>query len=202
MPRPRMFCVARRIATRLAGAAYLAALGVFLVLSLLGDSLLSPLSYFFTWDMFPAHYTESSKRVAVGVTVSGRHLQLHPAPYQQFYGGVYGDLTRVELERQGLYYLAAVDQTLKLKAAEESHDPITHVYLFERYWPAKFNYPADIYKAWSGIEKPGRPPAEPNAAHTAGREGRSAWRLVGEFDVGRPAPAENERENLRRGDRP
>ena len=179
---PRIVVRARQVVLWLGTLVYLAALGGFLIQSALGDPALFPLSYFFTWDMFPSYYSESSRRVAVGESKSGRHLQLHPSPREQYRGGLYGDLTRVELERRGFFYRAAVEQTLKANAKGALSDPIAHVFLFEKYRPAKFNYPADLYEAWSGTRRPDR----------------AAWRLVGEFDAASPdraahAPAEQPR---------
>ncbi len=150
----------------LAIALYLAALAGFLLQSALGDTGLFPASYFFTWDMFPSYYTESSRRAAVGRTASGRYLALHPSPFQQYRGGVHGDLTRVELERRGLFYPAAVEQTLQ-RSRPVANDPMQEVWLFEQYWPVKFNYPDDLYESWWGSRKPDR----------------RSWRQTGEFDV-------------------
>lgn len=164
----------RRAAATILAIAYLAALAGFLCLQALGDSGLAPLSYFFTWDMFPSYRSESFRRIAVGETASGKFVRVHPGPIQQCRGGVRGNLTRVELERRGFFYHAAIEQTLKTTVASRRNDPVRHVYLFERYWPAKFNYPPDLYKAWSGREKPNR----------------SYWRLIEEFDVSEARPGD------------
>lgn len=156
----------RRTAAWLAILLYLAAHAGFLLQSALGDSGLFPVSYFFTWDMFPSYYTESSRRVAVGRTESGKYLELHPTPFQQYRGGVKGDLTQVELERRGVFYPASVEQALQ-RSRHEVDDPVQQVWLFERFWPAKFNYPDDLYESWWGASKPDR----------------QRWRLVGEFNV-------------------
>lgn len=160
----------RRVAVAIGAAVYLATLAGFLFLNLIGDPVLFPLSYFFTWDMFPAHNTQSVRRVAVGRTRSGKLLQLHPSPHDQFRGGTAGDLTRIELESRGLFYRAAVEHTLRLCNVGRPADPVTHVYLFEKYWPVKYNYPADIYEAWAYAPKPDR----------------VTWRLFDEFDVAEP----------------
>ena len=148
-------------------AAYLAALGGFLLQSVLGDAAPFPLSYFFTWDMFPSHNTRSLRRVAVGRTAAGKYVQLHPSPFQQHRAGVHGDLTHVDLDARGLAYRDSVEQVVRLSGANRLFDPVTHVYLFEKYWPAKYNYPADLYEAWAGAPKPDR----------------VAWRRIDEFDV-------------------
>src|SRR5262245_12025516 len=83
--------------------AYLAATAWFLWEHALGDSVSHPIAYFFTWDMFPGYYTESLKRFAVGRTKAGQRLLLHPSPFEQFCGGIRGDLTRIDLERGGLF---------------------------------------------------------------------------------------------------
>ena len=156
----------KRALASLAIATYLAALAGFLLQSAVGDPGFFPVSYFFTWDMFPSYYTESSRRVAVGRTASGRYLELHPSPLQQYRGGVHGDLTRVELERRGVFYPAAVEQALN-RGHQDANDPLQQVWLFEQYWPTKFNYPDDLYASWWGSRKPER----------------RSWRLTGEFDV-------------------
>jgi hypothetical protein len=171
-PTPAFFAAPKRFGCVLATVAYLGALGGFLLQSALGDTAPFPLSYFFTWDMFPSHNTRCLRRVAVGLTAGGKYLQLHPSPYLQYRGGVHGDLTRVDLDARGFFYQPAVEQTLKLSAATFLPDPVTHVYLFEKSWPSKFNYPADLYQAWCGSPKPDR----------------VWWRLVTEFDVHPPAP--------------
>lgn len=148
-------------------AGYLAALAAFLVLQALGDSGLSPISYFFTWDMFPSYSTESVRRVAVGQTRSGKFVRLLPSPLQQVRGGVHGDLTRVDLERRRFFYRSTVEQTLKTTSANQQHDPVRHVFLFEEFRPVKFNYSDDLYKSWSGTQRPHR----------------TYWRLTEEFDV-------------------
>ena len=158
-------CIRRALAA-LAISLYLAALGGFLLQSALGDSGFFPVSYFFTWDMFPSYYTESSRRVAIGRTASGRYIELHPSPFQQYRGGVYGDLTHVDLERRGLFYRAAVEQTLQ-RSRRDAQDLVQQVWLFERFWPVKYNYPDDLYESWSASRKPDR----------------RCWRLVGEFEV-------------------
>ena len=156
----------RRTLAGLAIALYLATHAVFLLQGAVGDSGLFPASYFFTWDMFPSYYTESSRRVAVGRTASGRFVLLHPSPFQQYRGGVHGDLSHVELERRGLFYRAAVEQTLQ-RSPLDADDRVQHAWLFEQFWPVKFNYPDALYVSWFGARK----------------SDRRCWRLVGEYDV-------------------
>jgi hypothetical protein len=168
---PVFVCV-RRVVIGLGVVAYLGTLGEFLLQSALGDAAPFPLSYFFTWDMFPSHNTRCLRRVAIGQSAGGKYLQLHPSPYLQYRGGVHGDLTRVDLDARGFFYQPAVEQTLKLSDSTSRPDPVTHVYLFEKSWPSKFNYPADLFQAWSGSSKPER----------------VSWRLVSEFDVLPPGP--------------
>src|SRR5579872_454251 len=122
----------RRIAAAVAAAVYLFALAGFFFESVLGDSRFMPLSYFFKWDMFPAHESESVRRVAVGRTASGRYLQVIPSPLQQFRGGAHGDLTRIELDRRGVFNRAVIEQTLRATAASRSDDAIEQVFVFEK----------------------------------------------------------------------
>lgn len=152
-------------------AAYLGANVAFLALHAVGDGGLHPVSYFFTWDMFPSFYYESVRRVAVGKTAGGRFLQVHPGPFEQYRGGVRGDLTRVDLDRSGASFHVFAAQTARRTAGLHRRDPIVHIYLFERYWPEKFNLPPDLYEKWWGAPRPER----------------SSWRLREEFDVEAPS---------------
>ena len=166
--------VAMRVVSRVAVFAYLAVLAGFLLQGALGDSRFFPVSYFFTWDMFPSHNSQSFRRIAVGEMASGRYVQLYPSPREQFRRGAHGDLSRLDLDKRALFYRPVIEQTLSEYADRERDDPVRHVYLLEKYWPVKFNYPADLYEAWSGTPRPDR----------------VSWRLVGEFDAGvKEAPA-------------
>ncbi len=163
-----------RVVSRLAVFAYLATLGGFLLQSALGDSRFFPASYFFTWDMFPSHNSQSFRRIAVGETETGRFLQLYPSPREQFRRGARGDLSRLDLDKRAIFYRPVVEQTLTEYADREGDDPVRHVYLLEKFWPVKFNYPANLYEAWMGTPRPDR----------------VAWRLVGEFNAdAKQAPA-------------
>jgi hypothetical protein len=161
------FASAKRLASVVAAGVYLAALAGFLVQSVVGDTALFPLSYFFKWDMFPSHNTRSLRRVAVGLTAAGKFVELHPSPFEQYRGGVHADLARIELDGRGYFFRSTVEQIVSLTNASRPADPVMHVYLFEKSWPAKFNIPPDLYETWSGTPKPDR----------------AAWRLVVEFDV-------------------
>jgi hypothetical protein len=142
--------------------AYLSGTGYYLGLHILGDTAFHPIGYLFTWDMFPSFYTQSTRKVAVARTAEGKYLQVHPGPYEQFRGGVARDMTRVDIERSTPFFEQAVAQTLRRTAAADRDDPVVHVYLFEQYWPYKFNRPAS---------SPGE---------TAQRR---YWRLLKEYDV-------------------
>ncbi|MSR56295.1 MAG: hypothetical protein EXS05_01300 [Planctomycetaceae bacterium] len=167
MIRPTPTSVARRAAAVAFITAYLACTLWFAGGRLLGDGSATPAAYFFTWDMFLFHYTESLRRVAVGRTQSGKFVQLVPSGLLQYRGGVQGDLTRVDLDRAGGYYRAAVEHALHRAAATGDLDSIVHVELYEHYWPAKFNYPPEMYESWCGEPHPHR----------------RYWRLREEFDV-------------------
>ncbi len=168
-------CAPVRFRRFLAGvfiAIYAGSMGLFFAFYALGDVPQHPIAYFFTWDMFPGFFTESSRRIAVGKTQSGRYLQLLPGAYQQYRGGVNAALTHLDLEREGAVFRAAANRALELAADSCRQDPIVHVYLLERYWPDKFNYPAAQYEAWFGTAKPKR----------------HSWRLRDEFDVSLAPP--------------
>lgn len=147
-------------------AAYLAMTGQFMARQAVGDLDDGIPGYFFTWDMFPWHYVESSRRVAIGQTLSGRYVQIVPSGLQQFRGGVNGDLTRADLDRQGGFFRPMVERTLTNAAASDGADAVRHVWLVEQYWPARFNLPPDLYAAWAGTPRPER----------------RYWRVRDEFD--------------------
>jgi len=182
MPRRPVASVVKRVAAGAGAVVYLSAIAAFLFQSVVGDSAYFPLSYFFTWDMFPAHNTNSMRRVAVGKTAARKFVQLHPSPRDQYRQGVDRDFTRVDLEGRGFFYRPIVEKTLQTTGGGDSADPVTHVYLCERYWPAKFNYPAEMYEAWSGTPRPNR----------------TFWRVLEEFEV----PARHPAVDSPRGDGP
>lgn len=110
--------------------------------------------YAFTWDMYPHFATESRRRVALGETRSGRVLVLHPAAGQQFREGVQGDLTRVDLDRGGLWFAQVVEQTRQATEGERSADPLVRVWLCEQRWPVRYNLSDADYLRWWGASKP------------------------------------------------
>jgi hypothetical protein len=137
-------------------AAYLGTTLWYLGLYAWGDTGGHPLSYFFVWDMFPSHSSWSFRRVAVGQTASGRHLQIVPSGQQQFREGVRSDRTRVDLERGGAFFRSVAERTLEIASPELQSDPIVELQLYELSWPAKFNYAPDLYERWAGSPKPDR----------------------------------------------
>ena len=159
--------ILRRIGAALFVAAYLLATAGFLVLHALGDFRFGPLGYFFTWDMFPHPYTQTARRVALGRTESGRYVQLGPSPCEQYRGGVHSDLTRLDLDRRALFFRQTVDRTVAATTSQLAADPVRRVWLCEAWWPAKYNYPPDVYEAWAGTSRPDR----------------RYWRTIGEYDV-------------------
>lgn len=155
----------RRAVATIASALYLLVLAGFLVESVLGDNQFRPLSYFFKWDMFPAHESQSVRRIAVGRTASGHYAELIPSPLQQYRAGANSDLTRLDLDLRNVFNRPVIEETLR-RAAFRPGDPVEHVFIFEKYWPDKFNYPDNLYQTWWGAPKPNR----------------VGWRLLDEFD--------------------
>jgi hypothetical protein len=180
----------RRLAAVITITAFLGAHLAAFALYLVGDSLRHPVQYFFTWDMFPHHYSESVRRVAVGRTLSGRLVRLHPSLGQAFRAGVHQDMTRVDLDRRGVYFRAVVEQTRRAAAPRHRDDPIVRVFLFERYWPVKYNFNDAHYQDWTGQPKPwlNDPLAAPGQtpARDAWPPQRAYWRLREEYAVPEP----------------
>lgn len=161
--------IVRRVCAVAFIVAYLGVNAFFLARYAVGDVLPHPIAYFFTWDMFPGHYCESTRKVAVGRTEEGRFVQLVPGPLDQYREGTGGDLTRVDLDRTGRDFRRLAEHALQQSREIRSDEPIVHVYLFEKFWPNKFNLPDDLYQSYAGEPKPSR----------------HSWRLLGEFDTPR-----------------
>src|SRR5262245_7481583 len=113
----------RRALTVLGVVVYLCALGGFLLQSVIGDTALFPVSYFFKWDMFPSHNTRSLRRVAVGRTAAGRLLLLHPSSFEQYRAGGHGDLTLVETGSRGDFFPPALRHALPPDTAHRRTTP-------------------------------------------------------------------------------
>lgn len=137
-------------------AAYLGTTLGYLGIYAFGDTGGHPFSYFFVWDMFPAHTSWSFRRVAVGRTAAGRYLQVLPSGQQQFHEGVRRDRTRADLERSGAFFRPLAERTVEVASPALADDPIVELELYERFWPAKFNYDSDLYERWAGSPKPQR----------------------------------------------
>lgn len=148
-------------------ATYLTVNAFFLLRYAVGDVLPHPVAYFFTWDMFPGHYCESTRKIVVGRTEAGKYVQVVPGAADQYRDGAGGDLTRVDLDRTGRDFGRLAEHALQSARGAQSDDPIEHVFLFEHYWPNKFNLPEDLYASFAGEAKPDR----------------RFWRLREEFDV-------------------
>lgn len=137
-----------------------------------GDAGAHEATYFFTWDMFPGHVTESTRKVALGRTAQGHYRQLIPNPWLQYRGGINLDLSRADMDRPGLRTRTLVQQALGLwsrhRPQETAEDPITQVILLDRYWPRKFNLPTGLYEHWADEPKPAE---------------FHSWRVFGEYDV-------------------
>ncbi|MEX1097700.1 MAG: hypothetical protein WED34_16760 [Planctomycetales bacterium] len=165
--------VTRRTAAALFIVAYLAANLWFLFLHMMGDAGWHPVSYFFTWDMFPGYGTSSARRYAVGETESGRHVLLLPGPNERFRWGIGGKLPRfdilstVEHGPAADWLLDAIDADLARARGAHADDPIVFVDILEENWPAHFNLPDDLYREVYGVDDPHR----------------SSWRSLGSAHV-------------------
>lgn len=137
-------------------AAYLGTTLCYLGLYAFGDTGGHPFSYFFVWDMFPGHTSWSFRRVAVGRTEAGNHLQVVPSGQQQFHEGVRHDRTRADLERSGAFFRPLAERTVEIASPALADDPIVELELYELSWPSKFNYDPDLYERWAGSPKPER----------------------------------------------
>lgn len=166
----------RRCGPWLVIGSYVGVSVIFLALHVLGDTRRYAVGYYFTWDMFPYFYCESTRTLAVGRTASGQFLELVPGPSERFRGGVQGDLNRADLDREGTFFRRLAERAARRVNERESFDPVVHVYLFENFWPAKFNLTDNLYQRWAAEEKPSV---------------WQHWRLRGEFDVPAERPGKS-----------
>ena len=148
--------------------------GYFLVRQVLGDTSAGPVAYFFTWDMFPNYPTESSRRLAVGVTARGGYVRLFPNPHHRFRWGVKGDLTRLDLNRRLRHFRRAAQDAAGSYQPADPNDRLVRLYLVERYWPVTFNLPEELYRKQKAgfVEE-----------STGGKPQRSYWRILETADV-------------------
>lgn len=152
----RLFIGLRRLLVLGFLVAYLSAGGWYLYRHLLGDTSQSAYGYFWTWDMFPNYPSFSARRFALGQTRSGRFVRVFPTEQIRFRRGAQRNLTRFDLPRNDSILRTAVAETFQSRPPEQMDDPITYVFLVEKYWPVRFNLPDDLYQEAYGEENPQR----------------------------------------------
>ena len=121
----------RRVPATLLIAAYLAATAYFFVLHVAGDVNRHEAGYFWTWDMYPAYETASSRRIVLARTSAGTWRRLLPDQTHRFrLHGRTGDrdvegiplprgLARIDLNRSPRFLQEAVaDAVARLRAAD------------------------------------------------------------------------------------
>jgi len=128
----------------------------FLYQHLLGTSGSTAWAYVWTWDMFPNYPSFSARRFALGQTESGRFLKVFPTSKIQFRRGANGEHTRFDLPRNDAALRKAVQETLESARPQNREDPVTYVFLVEKYWPVRFNLPEPLYQKAFGEENPHR----------------------------------------------
>lgn len=159
---------------------YLGTIAWFLGLQIIGDSPGGPLSYFFTWDMFPGYEMESARRIVLAETAAGEYVQLLPDAGDRFRWGNDGDATRFDLDRRDVVLDRAVRDAIQRDIRAHADEPaITRVVVAERHWPARQNGPQVVTLI-------GPPAGDDKSSH---------WRVVARADVGpggdvawKPAP--------------
>jgi hypothetical protein len=136
--------------------AYLGAGLFFLYGHVLGDTSRFALGYFWTWDMFPNYPSFSARRFALGQTQSGQYVLVFPTDQVRHRRGGHGDLTRFDLPRNDGALRKAVSDHLQAHPPQAMEDPITYVFLVEKYWPVRFNLPDELYEPKYGEPNPHR----------------------------------------------
>jgi len=164
MPR---FETLQQTAVLLLCGAYVAVNGWFMLRHVLGDTQSTPAAYFFTWDMFPGYVSESSRRMAVGVTTTGRYIKLLPAENHRFRWGINNAVSRMDIDHRHELLLPQLEASVRQYNRRHPDDPIQQVGIVEQYWPSKFNLPDDIYQATYD---------EPNPRRRYWRHG-AVWRV-------------------------
>ncbi len=177
--------VLRRLAAVALMIAYLSTTAFFLYRHALGDPLTHPIVYFWTWDMFPNYPTESHRRMIIGQTGDGRHVQLFPNRRHRFRWGVHGNVTRLDLTGQHVFFRDTALDAIRLHEAACLDNPdleIQRVYLVEQYWPVRYNFPddlvSDLYEDESGgsYSTASSSPVETSI--------HKYWRVIEQADVG------------------
>ena len=128
----------------------------FLYSQVLGDTERFTISYFWTWDMFPNYPSFSARRLALGQTKSGKYVKLFPTSAIKYRRGGHRDYTRFDLPRSDAALRKAVEETLAAHPPTQMNDPVSYVFLIEKYWPTRFNLPDDLYLKAYGKENPHR----------------------------------------------
>lgn len=152
----RLFNWSRRLLVLGFVIAYLGVSIFYFYRHILGDTGPSAFGYFWTWDMFPNYPSYSARRLALGQTKSGRFVEVFPNEQVRFRRGGQRDLTRFDLPRNDAALRTAVAETLGSNPPQQMDDPITYVFLIEKYWPVRFNLPESIYKEAYGEHNPHR----------------------------------------------
>lgn len=157
----------RKIGIVVACAAYLAVNGYFMLRHMVGDSNSAKAAYFFTWDMFPGYFTESTRTIIVGVTEDGRHVQLVPAAGDRYSAGLNDSVSRIDWMLRESDVRPVLDRALRRYNAENPETPIRRVLVVQQFWPIKFNLPDDLYRTEYGVDNPRR----------------KYWRVIGRWSV-------------------
>ena len=136
--------------------AYLTAGTYFLFGHLIGDTGRFAAGYFWTWDMFPNYPSFSARRFALGQTQRGQYVLVFPTDQVRHRRGGHGDLSRFDLPRNDGALRIAVSKELETHPPQGFEDPITYVFLVEKYWPTRFNLPDELYQSEFGEPNPHR----------------------------------------------
>ena len=148
----------------------------------MGDTATGPLETLFTWDMYPGYSTYEFRRGAIGLTKSGKFLQLVPGRFQQYRGGLFGDLYRmdrlpsIDAVRTRQFLRQSAEKELALQAEVHREDPFTAILLVEARWPETFNLPDAWFEAEYGRENPRRKTWRLVEQAAINKEGRPNWR--------------------------
>jgi hypothetical protein len=150
----------------------------------IGDTVMGPVEMLFTWDMYPDYSTYEFRRSAIGLTKSGRCLQLVPRRMQGYRGGLFGDMSRLDhlpnadAVRARDFLRKAVEKALSLQVEAHREDPFVSVLLVEAQWPEIFNLPDDRFAAEYGRENPHRKRWRLVEQAAINKDGRPNWRSL------------------------
>jgi len=151
--RNRIFVSFKRFLAFVVVVGYLGMTTTYFCIHTLGLEKRNPMFYMWIWDMFPGYESESMRRFVVGSTADGTVVQLIPGPNDHFHWGVDNVASRIDLNRHFLVLQSSINRSLLKYQKSHPENPVDTIYIINRNWSSKYNFPDDLYEKTYGIEK-------------------------------------------------